>query len=90
MNVASSAQLRPCGDSDAADRGFGAAKLDWVSVGDGFWVRITGITGEEDGFVALDATCERDSCSGDRERLRDFAVESNVIMLAAKLGPLIG
>ena len=45
IKVASSAQFRPCGES-SADPDLEDFDLGVESVGEGFWVRMTGMTGE--------------------------------------------
>ena len=90
MNVANSAQLR--GEPGPADDSLLVADVG-TSVGDGFWVRITGMTGDG---MASDAFWGRNT-SGDADRIeasglpaivdcfRELARDSYVSILAAKL-----
>lgn len=90
INVANSAQFR--GEPGPED-GFLLLANVGTSVGDGFWVRITGITGDG---MASDAFRGRNT-SGDADRIeafgllaivdcfRELARDSYVSILAAKL-----
>jgi hypothetical protein len=95
MNVASSAQLRPCGESGALELGVRSATLASETVGDGLWVRITGITGDDAGLTASGIFGGTGRVSGFADvggalalaigRLVDLLRGSKVITLAAKL-----